>query len=145
MVHALHEIRRVLVQDGLLIDIRPLAERWPVEVVTLRGFQETGRVDDLPDQVDGDVASNEAMKAAESRGWFRREQEELFPFFYSWDTPNEMEEFIADDWADFIGLGEESKKATRAAWAVADADSRVRVRVKILITRWRRLTAADRS
>lgn len=139
MVHALDEIRRVLVPGGILIDIRPLAERWPVEVIAARGVEETGRVEDLPEQVNADLASNEAMREAEARGWFQREQEELFPFFYSWDTPSEMEEFIADDWADFIGLSEEAKKATRAAWAIGDADSRVRVRVKILITRWKKL------
>jgi hypothetical protein len=77
------------------------------------------------------------MQEVERRGWFKREQEELFPFFYSWDTPSEMEEFVAEDWSDFVGLGEEVKKATRAAWAIGDADSRVRVQVKILITKWR--------
>ncbi|HSB02411.1 MAG TPA: hypothetical protein VLE49_17295 [Anaerolineales bacterium] len=137
MVHALEEIRRVLVPDGTLIDIRPLNDHWRVEVVSARGFEETGRVDDLPEQVNADAASNEAMREAEARGWFQREREELFPFFYSWDTPTEMEEFIAEDWSDFIGLGEEAKRATRSAWATGDADSRVRVRVKILITKWR--------
>jgi hypothetical protein len=137
MVHALAEIRRVLAPDGILIDIRPLADCWPVEVVSTRGFKETGRVDDLPEQVNADIASNEAMKDVESRGWFIREQEEFFPFFYSWDTPNEMEEYIAEDWTDFAGLSDDTKKMTRAAWASADADARVQVKVKILISRWK--------
>jgi len=139
MVHALDEIRRVLVPGGILIDIRPLADRWQIEVRSTRGVKEAGRVDDLQLQVNGDVASNEAMGKAEARGWFRREQEELFPFFYSWDTPSEMEEFIAEDWSDFIGLSEAAKIATRSAWATADADGRVQVRVKILITKWKKL------
>ena len=142
MVHALAEIRRVLVPSGVLIDIRPLADRWRIEVVSARGSRETGRVDDLPEQVNADVASNEAMRQAESQSWFRREQEELFPFFYSWDTPSEMEEFIADDWSDFIELSEEAKQATRSAWALGDADSRVRVRVNVLISTWRKTTNA---
>ncbi|HSL46634.1 MAG TPA: hypothetical protein VK897_24580 [Anaerolineales bacterium] len=124
---------------GILIDIRPINDRWNIEVISGRGVQETGRVDDFAKQVHADAASNEAMREVESRGWFRREQEQFFPYFYSWDTPSEMEEFIADDWSDFIGLGEEARNATRAAWAVGDADSRVRVRVKILITRWKKL------
>ncbi len=144
MVHALEEIRRVLVPDGILLDIRPLNDHWPVEVVSARGFEETGRADDLPDQINADAASNAAMREVERRGWFQREQEEFFPYFYSWDTPSEMEEFVADEWADFIGLGEETKKATRSAWALGDADSRVRVRVKILITRWRVRGASPR-
>jgi len=139
MVHALAEIQRVLVPNGTLIDIRPLADQWHVEVVSTRGVKETGRVEDLAEQVTGDIASNQAMNEVEARGWFRREQEEFFPFFYSWDTPSEMEEFIADDWTDFVGLAEKVKKATRSVWAIADADSRVRVRVKILITGWGKL------
>ena len=137
MVHALEEMRRVLAPDGILIDIRPLADRWRIGVESARERRETGRVDDLPLQVNGDVASNQAMQEVEARGWFRREQEELFPFFYSWDTPSEMEEFIAEDWSDFIQLSDAAKKKTRFAWASADADAHVRVNVQILITRWK--------
>ena len=139
MVHALSEIRRVLVPDGILIDARPLADRWQVEVISANSVKETGRVNDLPEQVNGDIAANEAMKDVESRGWFARDEEEHFSFFYSWDTPSEFEEFIDDDWADFIGLNDEDRKSTRSAWAVGDADSQVRVRVKILIARWKKL------
>jgi hypothetical protein len=139
MVHALSEIRRVLVPDGLLIDIRPLGERWQIEVASSDTLKETGRVMDLPEQVQGDVAANEAMKEVEERGWFSRDSEEFFPFFYSWDTPSEMEEFIEEDWADFIDLDDEARKATRSAWALGNADSRVRVRMKVLLSRWKKL------
>jgi len=136
MVHALEEIRRVLVPDGILIDLRPLADNWRVEVVSLREVKRTGRVEDLPVQTNGDVSANEAMKEAEKRGWFKREQDELFPLFYSWDTPSEMEEFVDDDWSEFVGMEEDTRRATRSAWAVADGDSRVRVRIEIWIARW---------
>ena len=139
MVHALSEIHRVLAPGGTLIDMRPLVNRWPVEVVSGRGSKETGRADDMLDQLNADRASNDAMREAESRGWFRRETEEFFPFFYTWDTPKEMEEFIAEEWTDFAELGEEVKKATRSAWAIGDADSQVRVRVNVLISRWKKL------
>jgi hypothetical protein len=137
MVHALEETRRILKPDGILIDIRPLNGGWPIEVASNGGVKETGHVDDLPEPLSADRASNAAMREVETRGWFRREREELFPFFYSWDTPSEMEQFIAEDWSDFITLGDNQKWATRSAWATGDADSRVRVRVKILITQWR--------
>lgn len=137
MVHALDEIRRVLVPAGILIDIRPFADRWQVQVASARDVKETGRVDHLPAQVNPDIASNEAMKEVESRGWFEREQEEFFPFLYSWDTPSEMEKFVAEDWLDSVELSDEVKKTTRSAWATGDADSRVQVQAKILITKWR--------
>lgn len=138
-MHALEEVRRVLAPDGILIDLRPLANNWRVEVVSLREVKRTGRVEDLPVQTNGDVAANAAIQEAERRGWFKREQDELFPFFYSWDTPSEMEEFVDDDWSDFVGMEADTRRATRSAWAVADGDSRVRVRVEILISRWRKL------
>ena len=137
-MHALEEIRRVLVPDGILIDLRPLADNWRVEVVSLREVKRTGRVEDLPVQTDGDLAANEVMQVVEKRGWLKREQDELFPFFYSWDTPSEMEEFVDDDWSDFVGMEEDTRRATRSAWAVADGDSRVRVRIEIWIARWRK-------
>ena len=140
-MHALDEVRRVLAPDGILIDLRPLADNWRVEVVSLREVKRTGHVEDLPVQTNGDVAANAAIQAAEKRGWFKREQDELFPLFYSWDTPSEMEEFVDDDWSDFVGMEDDTRRATRSAWAVADGDSRVRVRVEILIARWRKLIA----
>jgi hypothetical protein len=139
MVHALHEIHRVLVPNGILIDIRPLGERWQVEVASTNSFKETGRLTDLPEQINGDRAANEAIQEAAGRAWFVREREEFFPLFYSWDTPSEMEEFVKEDWADFVALSEEAKQATRSTWALSDADSRVRVRVKILLSRWKKL------
>lgn len=141
MVHALSEIRRLLAPNGIMIDLRPLADNWPVEVVSLRAVKRTGRVLDLPEQTGGDVASNEAMQEVERRGWFTREQQELFSFVYSWDTPSEMEEFVGEDWQDFIDLDEETKRATRAAWAVADADGRVRIRMNVWIARCRKQTS----
>jgi hypothetical protein len=137
MVHALDEARRILKPDGILLDIRPLNGQWQIEVVSAREVIETGHVEDRPEPLNADKASNEAMNEVESRGWFQREQEEFFSYLYSWDMPSEMEQFVAEDWSDFIGLSEEVKMATRSAWATADADSRVRVRVKILITRWK--------
>ena len=137
MVHALEETRRVLKPDGILIDIRPISGQWQIEVASSRELKRTGQVDDFPEPLNMDRASNEAMQEVESRGWFRREQEEFFSFLYMWDTPSEMEESIAEDWSDFIGLSEAAKLATRSVWATGDADSRVQVRVKILIARWK--------
>ena len=137
MVHALSEIRRVLLPGGIMIDLRPLQDRWQIEVTSSRGVRETGRVQDFPSLLADDEAANRAMAQAAKNGWFSREQEEIFPYYYSWDTPSEMEEWVETEWQDFVSIDEEAKRTTRSAWSLADADARVQIKAKILITRWK--------
>jgi SAM-dependent methyltransferase len=139
MVHALNEIHRVLAPDGIMIDLRPLAGNWPMEVATSRDFLEAGRVSDSPTGLEDDRAANESMTKAGTQKWFIRQREEYFPFFYYWDSPNEMKEYIDEHWADFITVDETTWKNVRSQWAVANADARLRVRVKMLITRWEKI------
>jgi hypothetical protein len=137
MVHALGEIRRALVPDGILLDLRPIADRWPIEVFSARESRETGHVTDMPLGLEDDDAANQAIADAEAKGWFWREREEFFPIHYVWDTASDMEKWIDQEWEGFIGLDEDARRATRSAWALGNADSRVRVRAKMLITRWK--------
>lgn len=140
MVHALGEIHRTLAPEGVLIDLRPLCDRWSIEVFSARETRQTGRVTDLPPGLEDDAAANRAMAQAESNGWFMRERETFFPLHYVWDTASEMEKWVDEEWMNFIGLDEEARRATRSAWALGDADSRVRVRAKMLLTRWKKRT-----
>lgn len=142
MVHALGEIHRVLAPDSVLIDLRPLCDNWHIEVFSARETRETGQVTDLPLGLKDDEAANQAMRDVESKGWFTRESETSFPLHYIWDTASDMEQWIDDEWTNFIALGEEARRATRSAWALGDADSRVRVRAKMLITRWGKRTTS---
>jgi hypothetical protein len=138
MVHALEEIWRVLVSDGVLIDLRPLAANWPVEVVSRRERQRAGHVTDSEAALKDDAAANQAVEDAAQRGWCRREKEQTFPFNYYWDSPEQMRQFMEEEWEDFASLEEDLWKRIRSLWAVADADARVRIQVNMLITRWRR-------
>lgn len=138
MVHALKEIHRTLIPDGLLIDLRPLLERWPVEIVWGEGYREVGRLTDLPEGLADDEAANRAMEEAAKRDWLALEQEERFSLFYSWDTATEMEEYLREEWDGFIELDEALIRATKSAWAVANADARVRVRASMIINRWKK-------
>ncbi len=139
MVHALREVHRVLAPNGILIDLRPLDERWPVEIASARATQQVGRLIDSELAVESDLASNRAVEQAAAERLFVREKEETFPLFYYWDTPNEMQTFIHEEWEDFNKLDESVIQAVRSAWAVADADSRVRLRIKMLIARWKKI------
>ena len=139
MVRALREIHRVLVPDGILIDLRPLCDRWEIEVFSARQTIETGAMTDLPGGLADDQAANQAMTTAESKGWFRREDESLFRIHYVWDTASEMEEWVDEEWENMNSLSPAARQATRSAWALGDADTQVRVKVKMLIARWRKI------
>lgn len=136
MVHALDEIRRTLKPNGILIDLRPVEANWSVEIVSSAGYQVSGRLSDLPAAVVDDEAAFNAMRAAESKGWYSKKEEKEFAFFYYWDTPSEMKEFMEDEWEDFEKLEEDVYKKTSSLWASSNADARVRVRVNMLITKW---------
>lgn len=137
MVHALREIHRTLKLNGILIDLRPVEDNWTVEIPSSSGLQIAGRLTDQPIGLADDAAAFAAMTDVESRGWFVREREEEFAFFYYWDTPSEMKEWIDAEWDDFEKIEQDVYRKAQSLWASANADARVRVRVKMLITRWR--------
>jgi hypothetical protein len=139
MVHALNEIRRVLVRAGVLIDLRPLTEHAPVEIVSAHETRLAGQVDELPDDQANDEAANRVIAQAGEQNWFIKEREEFFPFNYYWDSPKEMQEYAETEWANWFTVDEEVWRNARSMWAVANADARVRVSFKMLIARWRKL------
>jgi SAM-dependent methyltransferase len=139
MVHALNEIYRVLKPEGVLIDMRPVEDHWAVEVATASDSKLAGYLTDMPVGVADDAAAFHAMGEAESQGLFKRRGEEYFSFFYYWDTPSEMKDFMEEEWEDFEKLDAEVYEKAKSLWASANADARPRVRVKMLITRWTRL------
>ena len=138
MVHALDEIRTVIKPNGILIDLRPVEANWSVEVSSSTGYQLAGRLNDMPAGIADDEAAFKAMREVESRKWYIKEKEEEFSFFYYWDTPSEMKDFMEDEWEDFEKLEDDVFQKTKSLWALANADARVRVRMKMLITKWKR-------
>ena len=139
MVHALDEIRRVLKPDGTLLDLRPEEDSWSVEIVSSAGWQAAGRLSDLPQGIADDAAANQAMREVQSRGWFIQKQEDELSFFYYWDTPSEMKEFMENEWEDFEKLEEDVYRKASSLWVASGADARVRVRVKMHLAVWKRL------
>lgn len=141
MVHALSEIHRVLKPNGTLLDLRPLEDSWSVEIVSSAGWQVSGRLNDLSVGVEDDEAANQAMREVQSRGWFIQKKMEEFPYFYYWDTPSEMKEFIATEWEDMEKIDEDVYRKTASMWASSNADARVRVRVKMWMALWEKKTS----
>jgi len=139
MVHALEEIKRTLIPRGLLIDLRPLLGGWPVEVAWGNEYRQVGRLTDAPEGLADDESANRAIEEAARRGWFTLEGGDRFSLFYSWDTANDMEAYLREEWDDFAQLDEKVVRAAKSAWAVANADARVRVRAEVLLNCWRKV------
>ena len=95
-----------------------------------------GLMIDLPAAVADDEAAFHAMREVESRGWYIKEKEEEFAFFYYWDTPSEMKEFMEEEWEGLEKMDANVFSAVKSTLTMANADARVRVRVKMLITKW---------
>lgn len=136
MVHALDEIRRVLTPAGRLIDLRPVEDAWPLEIVTAGGYQIAGRLANLPIAAADDEAAFEAMREVERRAWFSKISEKQFSYFYYWDMPSEMEKFMEEEWGSTEQLEEHTQKAVRSAWTIANADARIRLRVRMHLALW---------
>src|SRR5512140_943892 len=124
MVHALNEARRAVKTDGLLVDLRPLLDRWPIELASARQQRQVGRATDLAEPLADDAAANAAMAESAASGHWMREQQEEFSLFYYWDTPAEMQEYILEDWYDVIHIEEPVWRDLKSAWASANADAR---------------------
>jgi hypothetical protein len=137
MVHALDEIQRVLVEGGILIDLRPFMDQSPFEVVSGSKILLAGRISQLPEDIANDEAANRAIAKAAEQNWFTMERKEFFPFIYSWDSPEEMREYVEDEWADFVTIDEEVWQNIRSLWAVADAGALLRIQVKMMVARWK--------
>ncbi|HAV76644.1 MAG TPA: hypothetical protein DCX53_04740, partial [Anaerolineae bacterium] len=60
----------MLVPNGILIDLRPILDRWHIEVASAREVRETGRMQDFPIGLADDEASNRSVAEAEKNGWF---------------------------------------------------------------------------
>lgn len=138
MVHALAECRRVLTPEGLLIDLRPFAGNWPLEVVTATRQWAAGPLDDSQEQPD-DHAANGAIAAALHAGWFVEERTTTFPFAWYWDTLAELEAYIAERWSTVVRLPEDTRRAVEQLLAEAGPDARLRFRRRMRLGRYRRV------
>lgn len=135
-IDALNEIRRLLKPNGIFIDLRALESNWQVEIQDAQQYQLAGRLNDTPEGVAHDEGANQALREVESKKWYIKEKETEFDFFYYWDTPSEMKEFLETEWEDFEKMDERLYRKTSSLWISSGADARVRMRVKMIITKW---------
>jgi len=75
MVHALHEVHRVLKPDGILVDLRPAAVHRRVGVVCKGSYRQLGS---MREKFDDDLAANRAVAQILLEGLFITEWRRRF-------------------------------------------------------------------
>ena len=102
MVHALHEVQRVLQPDGILFDLRPAPVHRGVGILSDAGYQEIGVMrEDLTD----DYFANHAVKQVVREGLFKSERYTEFNCNRVMDTLRDFRTWLFD----FVDRGNPSQ------------------------------------
>lgn len=135
MVHALHEAWRVLVPQGILIDLRPYCVDVPLEILSKEGIESAGLVDMSPDIVD-DQAADAAISAVVGEGIFNELMSDYFDFAYYWNSVEEMMVDWDEKWKDNTILPEEVVQQASILYQKHDARARLRVRIRMKLVKF---------
>src|SRR5262249_27174951 len=93
MVHALHEARRVLRPDGLLLDLRPAAQHRRVGLLQAEHYRELAV---MRETFDDDRAADRAVRDVEREGLFKAETRTVFTCNRTMDSFAEFQKWLAD-------------------------------------------------
>ena len=132
MVDALGECRRVLEGGGSLIDLRPFHSRPAIESITAEGIFVPGRVDDSG-SVPDDIAAEEAITEAVSRGLFTLNKKESFEFANYWDTLDGLLEHADEKWREYSCIPPFVIAGARRCVAGTDDPYKIRIRREVHI------------
>lgn len=121
-----------------MIDLRPIASGWPVEILTKTSELFVGRLDDS-DRSKTDSATNRAIMDAVRSGWFRKEYEDSYDYAYYWDSVEKMKAFIEEDWSETAFLSNDVADEAQRLLLEAGAGAEIRIRRNMVIARYRKL------
>ncbi len=105
MVHALKEAHRVLVPQGIMVDVRPLSVDVPLEILYEGGRESAGMIDTSPD-IELDIAADNAIESILIGRIFIESSKEYFDFAYYWKTIHDLEDDLEEFWKDDVILPE---------------------------------------
>jgi hypothetical protein len=90
MVHALREAWRVSVRGGTLLDLRPVAEPYPIEVVRETDVTVVGTIESTEAATLDDAASDAAVREVVREGLFVARRTLELEYALWWDTADEL-------------------------------------------------------
>ncbi len=128
MVHALHEAWRVLLPQGILIDLRPLCADAPLEIVFPGGCALAGPVDMSPD-IAHEIAADQAIHSVVEDEIFKKIQLDHFDFAYYWEAVEDMLADMDEYWQGEVILRPGVIRRARALFKKHQPQARVRMRM----------------
>jgi hypothetical protein len=129
MVHALKEARRVLKQDGRMIDVRPLCIDVPLEVVCEGRSASAGVVDLSPD-IARDIASDKALSIAFADQIIIETRLEDFTVSFYWNSIDEMKADLDEDWKDEVVITPNIWQRAGELLAAQPASAKLRLAIR---------------
>ena len=127
-MHALEQARRVLVPQGILIDLRPYCDEVPLELVFNGGMESIAQLDSSSSKPD-DLAADQAFESAAQAGKLKELKSEYFYFAFTWNSVEDMQVDWEEKWWSDVVLPK--KVLRRAARLVKKHPGSPRLRIRI--------------
>ena len=138
MVHALNEAWRVLLPQGILIDLRPLCADAPLEIVFAGDCALAGPVDMSPD-IAHEIAADQAVKTVIGEGIFKKLQLDFFDFALYWETVADMLADMDEYWKGEVILRAGVIQRAHALFKKYQPQARVRLRMPMKLEKFERV------
>ena len=135
MVHALKEAYRVLIPQGIMIDVRPLSVDVPLEIIYKGGSESAGIIDMSPD-IDLDIAADRAIASVVKDRIFVESKVEFFDFAFYWKTLKDMQDYMEEFWKDDVIVPEEVVKQARILMGKLRPQTQIRVGIQMKLGKY---------
>jgi len=135
MVHALKEAYRVLIPQGIMIDVRPLSVDVPLEIIYKGGSESAGIIDMSPD-IDLDIAADRAIDSVVKDRIFVESKVEFFDFAFYWKTLKDMQDYMEEFWKDDVIVPEEVVKQARILMGKLRPQTQIRVGIQMKLGKY---------
>jgi hypothetical protein len=135
MVHALKEAHRVLLPQGIMIDVRPLSVDVPLEIIYRDGSESAGMIDMSPD-IDNDIAADKAIESVLKERIYKESSKEYFDFAYYWKTIKDMEDDLDEFWKDDVILPDQVIQQARLLFNKRRPQTQIRVGVRMKLGKY---------
>ena len=135
MVHALKETWRVLIPQGIMIDVRPLSVIVPLEVVSNGKIIVAGEADMTPD-LKCDIAADNAIDEVLGEGIFIRSSKEAFDYVYYWKTYHGMVVDFKERWKDEIIVSKKVLKRAKELYRQNYPHTRLRLPMQMHLAKY---------